>query len=112
MRGQGSKRRATGHLPGRRAQEGEWPLSDRKFVAALLAAAIGFAPLILFSWIWLVATVDFGDVLSVLCVLVVQYEIGKLRKEERATYRAIRRAEARRIDAEPWPTPSRFGDSQ
>jgi membrane protein required for beta-lactamase induction len=87
-------------------------LSDRKFVAALLAAAIGLSPLILFSWIWLVATVDFGDVLAVLCVLVVQYEIGQLRKEERATYRAIRRAEARRIDAEPWPTRSRFGESQ
>jgi hypothetical protein len=85
-------------------------MSDRRFVVAVLAAVIGFSPLVLFSWIWLVATVDFGDVLSVLCVLVVQYEIGKLRKEERATYRAIRRAEARKISAEPWPTPPDYGE--
>jgi hypothetical protein len=87
-------------------------MSERKFVVAVLAAAIGFSPLILFSWIWLVATVDFGDVLAVLCVLVVQYEIGKLRKEERATYRAIRRAEVRKINAEPWPTPPSSGEFQ
>ena len=85
-------------------------MSDRKFVVAVLAAAIGLSPLALFSWIWLVATVDFGNVLSVLCVLVVQYEIGKLRKEERATYRAIRRAEARKIIAEPWSMPPGSGE--
>jgi hypothetical protein len=76
-------------------------VNDRRFGVVVLATAIGLSPLILFAWIWLVATVDFGDVLSLLCVLVVQYELRKFRQEERATYRAMRRERARQSYAEP-----------
>ena len=72
-------------------------MSGKTFYGALVAFLVGVSPVVVFGWIWLVATVDFGDTLAVVCVLVVQYEIRALRKEERATYRAIRKVQARTI---------------
>lgn len=72
-------------------------MSNKTFGAALLAACIGASPFILFFWIWLVATVDFSDILVVVCVAVVKYELRVFRREDRAMYRAIRRVQARDI---------------
>lgn len=70
-------------------------MSGGRFVTTLIAAGVALCPIFFMAWVYVVATVNFHDVLMVACVLCVQWHVHGIRRDRREVERQVR-AEIRR----------------
>lgn len=71
-------------------------MGTKGFVTTVIAVSVCACPVFFLAWVFIVATVNFHDLLLVACVFCVQYHVRRFRIEGRERERMIRHEVRRR----------------